>query len=85
MLDFNSHFIPLIQSLEVFGIKFSIKPSNDGLKIIFKDGSDVALNSYTYGCNSGLLEGYKGVFATAHDEVTGWLTAKNVMMKLTER
>lgn len=79
MLDFNKHFIPLVNELEKRKIPFNIKSCSDGLKIVFDDGSDVALNSGTYGHKEGLLEGYNGAFKTLYDDVTGYMTCAEVM------
>lgn len=79
MLDFNRHFIPLVQELEKRSIPHTIRSCNDGLAIVFEDGSDVALNSSTYGHEKGLLEGYKGAFVTLYDDVTGYMTCAEVM------
>lgn len=82
MLNFNAHFIPLLTALEVKDYPHTVEVSNDGLCIRFEDGSDIALNSYTYGHDRGELEGYKGVFATPYDDVSGYLTAYEVLCKL---
>ncbi len=81
MLDFNKHFIPLVQELEKRKISFKIRSCADGLAIVFDDGSDVALNSATYGHKEGLLEGYNGVFKNIYDDVdvTGYMTCAEVM------
>jgi hypothetical protein len=54
------------------------------MKIVFEDGSDVALNLATYGANKGLLEGYKGKFRTEYDDVTGYMTAQEAYEILTK-
>jgi hypothetical protein len=54
------------------------------MKIRFKDGSDVALNTATYGHSDGLLEGYKGKFRTEYDDVTGYMTAQEAYEILTK-
>lgn len=83
-LDFGLHFIPLMEMLELNNIPHKVVVSGAGMKIVFPDGSDVALNYDTYGCEEGLLEGYLGAFShpigvidgeVEVDEVTGGLTA----------
>jgi len=77
-LNFNKHFIPLLEILEKNNVPHSVRVCLDGMAIQFEDGSDIALNSVTYGSNEGLLEGYKGAFEefADGDEVIGFLTAE---------
>lgn len=75
-LNFNAHFIPFLKMLERANINHTVEVCGDGMKIVFEDGSDVALNSNTYGNKSGLLEGYIGKFKTEYDYVTGYMTAR---------
>ena len=74
MLDFTKHFIPLLKELEIKEILHEVCVCGDGLKIVFADGSGIALNKDTYGHNAGLLEGYNGKFISKYDDVTGCLT-----------
>jgi hypothetical protein len=84
MLDFNKNFIPFLEKVQLANIPYKVEVSNDGLKIIFNDGSDIAFNSYTYGSESGLLEGYKGKFRNLYDDATGYLTADKAFELLTK-
>lgn len=77
-----SEFHTLISMLECNNYSFTIRVCFDGFAIQFPDGSDVAINSDTYGSKDGLLEGYKGVFVDKYDEVTGYMTAYDVINKL---
>lgn len=94
MLNFEKNFIPLVEQLELMNIKHEIKVSNDGLKIVFGDGSDIALSSYTYGHEDGLLEGYNGKFVRCiyddcyddddcYDEITPYLDYKKALKIIT--
>ena len=83
-LNFNAHFIPFLEKLEEANIPHTVKVCSDGMKIVFDDGSDVALNTVTYGHNSGLLEGYMGNFRTEYDDVTGYMTAEQAFEILTK-
>lgn len=83
-LNFNTHFIPFLTKLEEANIPHTVKVCGDGMKIVFNDGSDVALNTVTYGHRDGLLEGYKGNFITEYDEVTGYMTADEAFKILTK-
>lgn len=83
-LNFNAHFIPFLTMLEENNIAHTVKVCGDGLKVVFNDGSDVALSSATYGANKGLLEGYKGKFRTEYDDVTGHMTAQEAYEILTK-
>lgn len=82
MLDFEKNFIPLVNQLELNNIPHTILSTGDGLKIVFQDGSDVALNNFTYGHAEGELEGYRGVFKDTFDDVTGYMTWQDVCHKL---
>jgi hypothetical protein len=85
MLDFNKNFIPFIEKIQLANIPYNVEVCNDGLKIIFSDGSDVALNSYTQGYKEGLLEGYNGKFAIGtYDRITGYMTAEKAFELLTK-
>jgi hypothetical protein len=85
MLDFNKNFIPFLEKIQLANIPYIVEVCNDGLKIIFSDGSDVALNSYTQGYKEGLMEGYNGKFATdEYDSATGYLTAGKAFELLTK-
>lgn len=85
MLDFNKNFIPFLEKIQLANIPYSVEVCNDGLKIVFSDGSDVALNSYIQGHKEGLLEGYNGKFVTdTWDRVTGYLTADKAFELLTK-
>jgi hypothetical protein len=84
MTNFNAHFIPFLEMLEDANIEHEVLWCGDGMKIRFKDGSDVALNSMTYGANEGLLEGYMGKFRTEYDDVTGYMTAQQAYEILTK-
>jgi hypothetical protein len=83
-LNFNAHFIPFLEMLEDANIEHEVLWCGDGMKIRFKDGSDVALNTATYGHNDGLLEGYMGNFRTEYDDVTGYMTAEQAFEILTK-
>jgi hypothetical protein len=84
-LNFNAHFIPFLEMLKENNIPHTVKVCGaDGLKIVFNDGSDVALNPMTYGANEGLLEGYMGKFRTEYDDVTGYMTAQEAFEILTK-
>lgn len=83
-LNFNYHFIPFLAMLEENNIAHTVKVCGGGLKVVFDDGSDVALNSATYGANKGLLEGYKGKFRTEYDDMTGYMTADKAFEILTK-
>lgn len=85
-LNFNAHFIPFLTMLEEANIPHTVKVcyNYDGMKIVFNDGSDVALNTATYGHNDGLLEGYMGNFRTEYDDVTGYMTAEQAFEILTK-
>ncbi len=84
-LNFNAHFIPFLTKIQLANIPYKVEVSNDGLKIVFSDGSDVALNSYIQGYKEGLLEGYNGKFITdTYDRVTGYLTAEQAFDLLTK-
>ena len=84
MLNFNKNFIPFLEKIQLANIPYVVEVCNDGLKIVFSDGSDVALNSYTQGYKEGLLEGYNGKFITDKwDSVTGYLTADKAFELLT--
>lgn len=82
MLDFEKEFLPLLAKLSLKGIHFTVSECHDGYRVNFDDGSDVAINSGTYGSSSGLLEGYMGVFKSEYDTVTGYLTADDVIKML---
>ena len=82
-LNFNAHFIPFLEMLEKANIAHTVEVCGDGMKIVFNDGSDIALNIGTYGFRSGLLEGYNGKFRNRYDEVTGYLTAQEAFEMLT--
>lgn len=85
MLNFNTHFIPFLEKIQLANIPHSVEVCNDGLKIVFSDGSDVALNSYIQGYKEGLLEGYNGKFVTdKYDRATGYLTADKAFELLTK-
>ena len=84
MLDFNKNFIPFLEKIQLANIPYNVEVCNDGLKIVFNDGSDVAFNSYTYGSKSGLLEGYKGKFRNLYDDAMGYLTADKAFELLTK-
>jgi hypothetical protein len=85
MLDFNKNFIPFLEKVQLANIPYNVEVCNDGLKIVFSDGSDVALNSYIQGYKEGLLEGYNGKFVTdKYDRVTGYLTAGKAFELLTK-
>lgn len=85
MLDFTKNFIPFMEKIQLSNIPYIVEVCNDGLKIVFSDGSDIALNSYTQGYKEGLLEGYNGKFATdTYDRVTGYLTADEAFELLTK-
>jgi hypothetical protein len=85
MLNFNKNFIPFLEKIQLANISYNVEVCNDGLKIIFSDGSDVALNSYTQGYKEGLLEGYNGKFVTdMYDRATGYLTADKAFELLTK-
>ena len=85
MLNFNAHFIPFLKKVQLANIPYTVEVSNDGMKIVFNDGSDVALNSYTQGYAEGLLEGYNGKFVTdTYDRVTGYLTTDKAFEMLTK-
>ena len=85
MLDFTKNFIPFLEKIQLANIPYVVEVCNDGLKIVFSDGSDVALNSYTQGYKEGLLEGYNGKFITDKwDRVTGYLTAEQAFDLLTK-
>lgn len=81
-LDFTREFLPLLAKLSLKGVHYTISECNKGYRINFDDGSDVALNELTYGCEKGLLEGYGGVFVNSEDTVTGHLTADDVIRML---
>jgi hypothetical protein len=85
MLDFTKNFIPFLEKIQLANIPYNVEVCNDGLKIVFSDGSDVALNSYIQGYKEGLLEGYNGKFVTdTWDSVTGYLTADKAFELLTK-
>ena len=85
MLDFTKNFIPFLEKIQLANIPYVVEVCNDGLKIVFSDGSDVALNSYIQGYKEGLLEGYNGKFITdTYDRVTGYLTADKAFELLTK-
>ena len=85
MLDFTKNFIPFLERVQLANIPYIVEVCNDGLKIVFSDGSDVALNSYIQGYKEGLLEGYNGKFITDKwDRVTGYLTAEQAFDLLTK-
>ena len=69
--------------LEEANIPHEVLCCADGMKIVFSDGSDIALNSNTYGHKSGKLEGYMGKFRNEYDDVTGYLNAKQAFELLT--
>ena len=79
-IDFSIHFIPFIYALYENNIAYTIEANGDGMMVRLPDGSDVALNSVTYGCKEGLLEGYGKPFyqiasdGEVIDTVTGYLT-----------
>lgn len=79
-INFNIHFIPFIYALYENNIAYTIEANSDGMMVRLPDGSDVALNSATYGCEKGLLEGYGKPFyqilpnGEIMDTVTGYLT-----------
>lgn len=77
-----SEFHTLIIMLECNNYSFIVRSCFDGFAIQFENGSDIAINSNTYGSEDGLLEGYKGVFIDKYDDVTGYLTAHDVINKL---
>ncbi len=77
-----SEFHTLLVMLECNNYSFTVRSCFDGFAIQFQDGSDVAINSSTYGAKDGLLEGYNGVFIDDYDEVTGYMTARDVINKL---
>ena len=84
MLNFNKNFIPFLEKIQLANIPYVVEVCNDGLKIVFSDGSDVALNSYIQGYKEGLLEGYNGKFITdTYDRATGYLTADEAFELLT--
>ena len=83
-LNFNAHFIPFLTKLEEANIPHTVKVCYDGMKIVFNDGSDVALNTATYGHSDGLLEGYNGNFISEYDAVTGYMTAEQAFEILTK-
>ena len=83
MLDFTKNFIPFLEKVQLANIPYNVEVCNDGLKIVFSDGSDIALNSNTYGHKSGKLEGYMGKFRNEYDDVTGYLNAKQAFELLT--
>ena len=85
MLDFTKNFIPFLEKVQLANIPYVVEVCNDGLKIVFNDGSDVALNSYIQGYKEGLLEGYNGKFITDKwDRATGYLTADKEFELLTK-
>lgn len=83
-LNFKAHFIPFLTKLEEANIPHTVKVCYGGMKIVFNDGSDVALNTATHGHNDGLLEGYMGKFRTEYDDVTGYMTAEQAFEILTK-
>lgn len=60
---------------------------NGYITIIYVDGNrecDFICHSGSYGYMDGLLEGADGPFASEYDRVTGYLTATEVVRKVTE-
>lgn len=85
MIDFSKNFIPFMAMLEEANIPHEVVWCTDnGMKIIFPDGSDVALNPYTYGHEQGKLEGYNGKFKNEFDDVIGYLNARQAFEILTK-
>jgi hypothetical protein len=85
MIDFSKNFIKLMGMLEEAGIPHSVVWCTDnGMKIVFPDGSDVALNPYTSGHQEGLLEGFNGKFRHGDYDVMGYLTAEEVFKIITK-
>jgi hypothetical protein len=83
-LNLNAHFIPFLKKVQLANIPYTVEVCYDGMKIVFNDGSDVALNTSTYGHSNGLLEGYMGNFRTEYDDVTGYMTAEQAFEILTK-
>ena len=84
-LNFNAHFIPFLEKVQLANIPYIVEVCNDGLKIVFADGSDIALNSCTQGYAEGLLEGCNGKFVTdKYDKATGYLTVDKAFEMLTK-
>ena len=90
MLNFTE-FSKAVKTLEGKGVNMTIKPCHYGTgKIAVIDdlpGCDFTINPGTYGADEGLLEVYGLPLLDEdereYDEVAGWLTAEDVVERVT--